>query len=646
MNKSDTTLMRKWKKRVCKMLKTSYPEISKREIMKFLDEIIERDLKSPACVIDNDYLNVRLNTDLLEVTEWIAKTKPICGGYGVFYRNQHQIMSALSHMIIKFLTLRKKYKSKLKIYSQDSYEYATFDRKQGSEKQNVNSIYGCFGNLTSFLFNKYTAPSVTATGQSLISTTCMAFEALMANNVKFNNINECMTYLYNITSEKYNHDTSILPDIDISDVENRIFSMFYRENIDKYKPMIHDYLIMLSQDDLNKLYFKNNLYEFSMLEPVKTTLTNIVKNCEKFVDPNDVPESIKDDLTALWSYYKDFVFYNYSPIDRIQRLKNDKRKCVVTIDTDSNILNLHPWVEFMFDNIIDPEPSTHDRDTIQLKFIAINTMAYVITNMIGDVLGKYTKRANVPDDFAHHINMKNEFLFTRMILASKKKRYMSSVRLREGKEFNPEIIDIKGFDFMKSTTSETVKKIYMDIVTRNVLHAENINLKGMLREIEEFEESILGSLKNGEKKYLSPLSVKELEAYADPFKGQGVRAVHAWNSIYPEMTIDLPAKIDIVKVLLDNPDNLEKLKHDHPDIYEKIENNILNSRNEKIRKKGFVVLAIPKKVDSIPEWVIPYIDYETISYNVLNKILPIMQSLGFTTLKCGNKEYVSSIINI
>ena len=324
---------------MCKLLRTANPEIPKKDIMKFLDKVVERDLKNPQCYIDNNYLNKRMNTTLLEVTEWIHKTKPICAGYGVFFRNQNQVVSPLSTMILKFLALRKKYKSRLADFSQDSYDYAMFDMKQGSEKQNVNSIYGSFGNLTSFLFNKFTAPSVTASGQSLISTTAMAFEAFMTNNVAFNNVNECMTYLYNICHEKYTYNTDILPDIRLDVVEKRIGSMFYgRRYTGKTREAVYTYLMMLSQDELNKVYYKNNLYEFSILEPIREILDRIVCNCDEFVNPNDVPKYIEKDLETLWGYYKQFVLYNHSPIDRIQRLKNDKRKCVVTVDTDSKLL--------------------------------------------------------------------------------------------------------------------------------------------------------------------------------------------------------------------------------------------------------------------------------------------------------------------
>jgi len=334
---TDYIFVKRWKKYNYKLLHRSYPEISKKQLKKFLDEQINEHIKDPECYIDNNYIGKRFNMTLLEVYDWIELTKPICGGHGVFFKNQHKVKNPLAQMILKFLSLRKKYKGRLKDFSPDSYEYATFDRKQGSEKQNVNSIYGSFGNTTSFIFNKYTAPSVTGTGQALISTTCMAFEAFMANNVAFNSLNECMRYMQRITDEEYKLDSSFLNDIPLDTVMDRLIGMFYSYK-EKYYAPIRAYLEMQDQETLNKIYYKNNIYEFSSLPPIKKLLVEVVDNCDTFRDPNDVPDTIEGYLEELWDNYKEFVLYNYSPVDRVQRLKNDKRKCVVTIDTDSKSL--------------------------------------------------------------------------------------------------------------------------------------------------------------------------------------------------------------------------------------------------------------------------------------------------------------------
>ena len=191
-------------------------------------------------------------------------------------------------------------------------------------------------------------------------------------------------------------------------------------------------------------------------------------------------------------------------------MKNDKRKCVITIDTDSNFLNLHPWVEFMRDNVINPDYKNDSRDKHQLKFISVNTMAYVITNMMKEVLNRYCKDAHIPEDYRAYINIKNEFLMTRVVLASKKKKYVSSIRLREGNEIYPEKTDIKGFEFIKSTATEETEERFMSILRKRILDPETINVSDILADLEEFEQEIINSLKSGEKTYIIPKSVKEL----------------------------------------------------------------------------------------------------------------------------------------
>lgn len=644
MNYSKYKFIKKWKKQNLKILERMYPEVSRKDIKKFLNEIIEKNLKNPNCNIDNDYLDKNIKTTLLDVIDWIEDTKPICAGFGVFYKNQHEMTSPLTTMILKFLRSRKAFKSRLKDFVAGSYEYKTFDRKQLSEKINCNSIYGSLGNVASFLFNRYTAPSVTASGQSLISTTEQAFEMFMANNMLFNSIDECMTYITNILNEEYTIDDSFLKDVDEEQLVALLSSKFYNLK-DSNISILNDFISTLSQSQINRIYYKNNIFEFSKHQEIISILVNIVRHTDEFKDPNNVPASSKEYLELLWKYYEQFVLYNYSPINRTQRLKNDKRRCVITIDTDSNFLNLHPWVEFMRDNVINPDYRNESRDKNALKFISVNTMAYVITNMMKVVLNRYTKDANIPEDYRFYINIKNEFLMSRVVLASKKKKYVSSIRLREGNEIYPEKTDIKGFEFIKSTATKETEERFMSILRKRILDPEIIDVSAILRDLEEFENEIIDSLRNGEKTYIIPKSVKELGAYKEPFKEQGVRAIIAWNYLYPDMEIELPAKIDIVKLLLDDERHLNKLKATYPDIYNVVEKKILNNPNKAISDKGLPVIAIPRTVDKIPEWMLEFIDYDTISCDIMKKFYPLLNSLGVNTITVSKKEYYSNIIN-
>ena len=201
-------------------------------------------------------------------------------------------------------------------------------------------------------------------------------------------------------------------------------------------------------------------------------------------------------------------------------------------------------------------------------------------------------------------------------------------------------------DFAKSSTREETMKYFMNIVKERLLYVKEINISDILRDLEKFEGIILNSLKNGEKSFLIPKSVKELEAYKDPFKEQGVRAVLAWNYLFPAMLIQLPEKIDIVKVNMRNEKEIEPLKEIDKKIHEKIVKNIFKNPNKKIADKGIEVIAIPRNIEKIPDWILPFIDYDTIVNDNISRFYSVLESLGIETIKTSGKRYFTNILKI
>ena len=641
-------IIKQWRKEVVGIISTMYPEDDKKDIKKFVNEIVVGKFKQPNAILHNNYIHKKQDIDLISIGDWIHDKKPIVGGYGVFFNDQSKVINPAAIMLDNFLNLRKMYKDELKIYHETTYEYATSDRKQLTEKVNANSYYGVSGSPTSNFYNIYTAASTTASGQSLISTTETAFEGFLSNNNPFIDLDDCMNFLRFITKEKDDRKFStrkILPRITVEMLIGRLKTMFY-EYKEEYEFVLFSYLIHLPEEEISRIYFKNNLYEFSNLPRIRYILSDIVMKADKFRDPNKVPSTIVKELDELWDYYKEFVLYNNFYFNRIQRLKNDKRKTVVTVDTDSNMLNLEPWYNFMMEYVIDVKPEiVNGKTDDDVMYICINIMSYVITKMITEVLNKYTKKANIPKEYRHRVNMKNEFLFTRLILADKKKRYMSSIRLREGKEVLPEKIDIKGHDFAKSSARPETMEFFKKLAKERLLYTDNIDIPSILADINQFHDDIDASLKRGERNFLLPKSVKELGAYKDPFREMGVRAVFTWNAIYPENSIELPEKIDIVKVNLERLTDVEKLLDKYPEIYEKIVSGIFESKIDKIREKGVSAIAIPRNVDKVPEWITEFMDCDTIINDNISKFHSVLRSLGLNTIKTSKKEYYSNIIS-
>lgn len=269
----------------------------------------------------------------------------------------------------------------------------------------------------------------------------------------------------------------------------------------------------------------------------------------------------------------------------------------------------------------------------------------MMTQMVTTLLFEHTKRSHVLEEFRHRINMKNEFLFWKMIFSNTKKRYITLVRLREGREQEPEM-DVKGIDFMKSTTKEATKKAMIDITHDEIMMQDEISVPAVFSRLEELQSKIVENLASGAKDFLIPISVKEIEAYKEPFSNQGIKAIHIWNIAQPNETIELPAKVDMVKVNIKKPEDLLPVRDIDEDIYNRLVKGIFHGPIEKIRENGTNVIAVPQNYESVPEWLSVITDYSTITNDNMSRFNPVVVSLGITTVKASKKSYVTNILQI
>ena len=200
---------------------------------------------------------------------------------------------------------------------------------------------------------------------------------------------------------------------------------------------------------------------------------------------------------------------------------------------------------------------------------------------------------------------------------------------------------------MKSTTSVETCEKFMNIIRANVLERDDINVSGCVKGIRALEKEVIDSLRGGDKTYLTPASVSEIEAYADPYSQQGIMGVIAWNTAYPEKSIQLPEKLDIVKVNLKTLDELELVKQYDKDVYERLKKGIFESDVDKLRKKGVYIVAVPRN-EQVPDWVRAAIDVTTISSDVISKFYPVLESMNFKIFgkkSTGNRSYYSNIVD-
>lgn len=636
-----------WRIAAREKIKMARPDLTDKEIDKYLDKVIESRLENPPCQLDNNYIHQTVNSNLLAIYDWLVTGKPIIGGYGVLFRNQHQTVNNIAMMIDKFLKTRSAIKTRMKQnlekFGPDSYEYKQDDRLQGAEKVNANACYGAGGSSVSFSYNLYAAAATTATAQSLISTACAAFESFMTNNTKFYDLDEILTFIQNVCREKTKLSLDGIKPRTLSEVRAKILKgCFHPEKINVEH--LNRVLENLADEELTRIFYKNNIFVFTAsCQEVMYRLRKIMRNTESFRAPEKkfITKELDKELKIVWKYYKEFVHYNHPTYNRIFRLKTATRKSVLVIDTDSNMILIRDWIDMILGVFVDSDIERSREENI---YTAASLIGIFISYMIQDTLDLYCKNANVPKEFWERINMKNEFFFETLITSTVKKNYMGKMLLREGRPMNGKI-DIKGLSFVKSGISEEIGEYMKGIIKEDIM-GERINFRGVLRKLNELANTIRDTLLAGDPTFTKPMAVKDFTMYRDPLSEMGIRAVMCHNYIYPEDPIQLPDHIRAIKVKMTKKKDIENLQSTHPDIYERIVKNMFENSNPRLTK-GVNSIAIPQTMEKIPDWIIPYIDIDTIVEDNMKSFFPVLKALGFEIINTrSNNTMFSNIIQL
>lgn len=696
-----------------RLIKLYWPHMTHQDIRKAVQYSMNKRYKETACVIDNNYTKTQTESTLIEMANWINEREPICTSYGVMFKKKNPDKpNPLIELIRTLVEGRDIYKKEMFKYL-DMHDYvnaAKYNLSQLLAKRDSNSIYGCLGNAACVLYNLYVAASITAQGRSTISTATMFFESFIANNVKFASLDEVLHFIDCVRSERKDRkfDDSKILDFNVS-VDLCFAKLIktcgdWRKGKIKWVPdyqdakIIYDVLKNCSQEDLNRIFYKNNLYAFLDNSVIMNAIKYILKSLkEPYLSPNKVPEEIKVELDALQDLFREYVYYPHMYIDRIDRCDNMIKDVCVISDTDSTIVSFDAFYHFVLDRVwmedlsilnmeLDLETEkTYDVPKMEkrydfftdeviekesmikpfvlipqnnLRFSIINIIAYISGNLCNEYIELYTKCNHSYDPrMKCLLYLKNEFLFSRALLTPNKKNYATNQELKEGVILEQSIdhsLDIKGLPINKSTLNDSAKAALQKILYEDILTADHIEPSRVIEKIAILEKEIEESLRSGEKKYYKPLSIKAYSSYEDPMRIQGIKASLVWNKVRdPQIeAIDLDARntIDVVKVQID-PSNIDKIRDSYPDVYDRFVDLFMDNtffkpdaqgEGSSAKKKEITTLAIPVGV-STPEWVKEFIDYKTIINDNIGNFP--FESIGITRLGSNNINY-STIMKI
>lgn len=217
------------------------------------------------------------------------------------------------------------------------------------------TIYGLVGLYVSILFDLNIAPSVTSIGRSLISSAILCFEGFLGNNVKFGSLNDVLIFIDNVRMEyhdwKYN-DYEVLGFNGFISPEE-CFNKIMMNCGFKYIPTDQDMdtvwriIQNCNQIELNRLFYKNNLYCFMDLPIARDLMVKIITEMKvPYIEPANPPKEIVNDLNTLRDLLLEYVFYCHQYMDRMIRNKEMIKTVSIVSDTDSSFISLDAWYNY------------------------------------------------------------------------------------------------------------------------------------------------------------------------------------------------------------------------------------------------------------------------------------------------------------
>lgn len=502
----------------------------------------------------------------------------------------------------------------------------------------------------------------------------MMFESFLSNSVKFGSLDEVLVFINNVRKEKREFPDEVYVDnpIDVVDCFAKVIDScgyLWMPN-DNELDIIWKTINNLGQRDLNRIYYKNNLYEFCSNSIMKKMIINMMKKLdEPFFNPLKVPENLVDDLEMFAKILGEYVFYDKMIIDRIDRCDNMMKSIIMISDTDSCIVSLDAWYRFVlqmiegqdikirkydpisiFDfiekdefgdivnkEVIQPfkeygmdERFDFDNDEIRyqkhiinpfeilpqdyIRWSIVNLLAFVIDKFINRYMLQFTKNNHswAPEKPCKII-MKNEFSFNRMLITNVKKNYATIQKVQEGNLIpKSEQLDVKGIAAIaKSSTAKSTRDEFKKILLEDIMTAPTISQAKIVEKLCIMEKRMIQSIQSGSKEYYKPVTIKAMNSYADPMRIQGIKASYAWNILnegsgLPLINLEERNAVDIAKVYL-NSKNVDELQERYPEVYEKA----LKLLDNQYFKGSVDAIAIPHDLMP-PDWLLDIIDYKKI----------------------------------
>ncbi len=653
-----------WKRKMHELFKLTYGRdgINYRAIDEFLDKLIAKS-HNPKANMRDIYRDKYWEINLDDILEIVDNKQLIIGANGNFTVRQHIRLSEQAEYIIDKLNTRSKQK-KLEIAADAAGDIITKAKQnnlQNATKEYVNSGYGVSTMPGFILFSPDTASMITSQARELISEMMWTLEKLLESNLTFANTNEFYSYINEVTKlpitnyaiSKYNiripsYDKLVsrlkdhldaIPDSEKSGFDNKRTLFLMVRNIAK--------------DPIKAVnfYYRNNMYEFLKDHPnVMGIFNNIMESRVEFLSPIEGDMERSDSkvyIEPLWELvdiFKAFLIVPLPTYDRVEKYINRGRKTVIISDTDSVIVCLNTFVDFMNDHgtvKFDKTDNVYESDIFRI----VNSISFVCTEICNFMGENMAKHCYVPEKYRSRIRIKNEFYFPSVIIYPYvKKNYSTHTRLREGALVD-RVVNT-GLQLTGSNINPWIKE-NLDLIIEEEIHNKyDISVTSLMKRIYGIESTIRTEIMENRNVTYATFTSYKTSLRDKPWSDGRVRGVECWNRLYDNNIIEPFNKIYVFNTVLENEKDLWKIKD--PTMREHVRKQIFESHvsNEYVRY-GLRTIAIPDTMKQFPAWLTDIIDINKSIEKHMTPITSLLPSVGIYVNRIkSNRSHVSSLIQL
>jgi hypothetical protein len=277
-------------------LRRQFPGVPEAELKQMVQEEAGAAFSDRSALFHNDatmpHEDLEGSCHPLTFLQWadfvLGKNRPVLTTFGCCYKRHDEARNLVAEMLQHFIDTRKLAKKKMFQHANDAdrSERDRWDRVQRVVKILNNSYYGASGERNSWFFNARIGPSVTYTGQTIITTSILAFEQFLAGNAPFGKpgvpgtaLSEALMFVERslaMGSEEGRGFTDVT-DLELTHegVATHLFHRM-REVAPGDAEAIGRALSGLTLQELSSVYYRNNLWKFLDGAPVRALVCSIV----------------------------------------------------------------------------------------------------------------------------------------------------------------------------------------------------------------------------------------------------------------------------------------------------------------------------------------------------------------------------------